>query len=408
MKCRNCGAQLTTVFADLGSSPPSNSYLTKEQICQPEEVYPLKLFVCNNCLLVQIDEYKKANEIFSADYAYFSSYSDSWLKHCQQYTEMIIPGFGISKDSLVVEVASNDGYLLQYFREREIPVLGIEPTAGTAKVAIDKGIPTRIVFFSTDLASTLKEEGIQADLIIGNNVLAHVPDVHDFVQGLKILLKSNGLITLEFPHVLKLIENSEFDTIYHEHFSYFSLFSVSDIMSRQDLTIFDVEELPTHGGSLRLFVKHKGDNSKAIKESVKMILDKEHRAGLLDILGYTGFQERIEKIKETLLSFLNECKNNGKLVVAYGAAAKGNTLLNFCGINEDLIKFVADRSPYKQNKFLPGSKIPIVDEREILRNKPDFVLVLPWNIMEEIMNQLKYIRSWGGIFIVVIPELQIL
>jgi len=408
MKCRNCSSLLTTLFADLGSSPPSNSYIKKEQLNDPEATYPLKLFVCNNCLLVQIDEIKKAEEIFCDEYAYFSSYSNMWLNHCQTYTEMVTSKYSITNHSFVIEVASNDGYMLQYFLEKNIPVLGIEPTSGTAKAAIEKGIPTRIDFFSTQLASTLKAEGITADLIIGNNVLAHIPDVHDFVNGLRILLKDNGVITLEFPHLLKLIEYSEFDTIYHEHFSYFSLFSVSDIMDRQNLTIFDVEELPTHGGSLRLYVKHKSDHSKQITNNVKIILDKEYRAGLLDIKGYLGFQEKMEQIKANLLSFLYHCKEQGKSVAAYGAAAKGNTLLNYCGITTDLIKFVVDRSPHKQNKYLPGSRIPIHDESAIVRFKPDFILILPWNIKEEIMGQLSYVRQWGGQFVLAIPSQNVL
>ena len=407
MKCRNCSSLLTTLFADLGSSPPSNSYIKKEQLNDPEATYPLKLFVCNNCLLVQIEEIKKAEEIFCDEYAYFSSYSDMWLNHCRTYTEMVTEKYGINNHSFVIEVASNDGYMLQYFLEKNIPVLGIEPTSGTAQAAIEKGTPTRIDFFSTQLASTLKAEGITADLIIGNNVLAHIPDVHDFVNGLRILLKDNGVITLEFPHLLKLIEYSEFDTIYHEHFSYFSLFSVSDIMDRQNLAIFNVEELPTHGGSLRLYVKHKSDHSKQITKNVKIILDKEYRAGLLDIKGYLGFQEKMEQIKAKLLSFLFSCKEQGKSVAAYGAAAKGNTLLNYCGITTDLIKFVVDRSPHKQNKYLPGSRIPIHDESAIVRFKPDFILILPWNIKEEIMQQLDYIRKWEGQFVIAIPNLTI-
>jgi len=404
MKCRFCKNELSNVFIDLGNSPPSNSFLSLSQLNEPESYYPLKIFVCDKCFLVQIDEYKKATEIFDKNYAYFSSYSTSWLNHAKKYTELMISRFGLNNKSLVVEIASNDGYLLQYFKERNIPVLGVEPTANTAKIAIDKGINTIIDFFGSRYA----EENLKnkADLILGNNVLAHVPDINDFVKGIKIALKSTGVNTFEFPHLCKLIEKNQFDTIYHEHFSYLSLTSVKSIFEKQGLTIFDIEELPTHGGSLRIYTKHTEDYSKSISINVAKLLDYEEKIGVKKLIYYNNFQIKVDKIKMDFLQFLYTAKKENKKVIGYGAAAKGNTLLNYCGIKgTDLIEFVVDASPFKQEVFLPGSKIPIVDESQIFAYKPDFIVILPWNIKEEITKQLSYIREWGGKFVITIPDL---
>jgi len=404
MKCRFCKNELSNVFIDLGNSPPSNSFLSLSQLNEPESYYPLKIFVCDKCFLVQIDEYKKATEIFDKNYAYFSSYSTSWLNHAKKYTELMISRFGLNNKSLVVEIASNDGYLLQYFKERNIPVLGVEPTANTAKIAIDKGINTIIDFFGSRYA----EENLKnkADLILGNNVLAHVPDINDFVKGIKIALKSTGVNTFEFPHLCKLIEKNQFDTIYHEHFSYLSLTSVKSIFEKQGLTIFDIEELPTHGGSLRIYTKHTEDYSKSISINVAKLLDYEEKIGVKKLIYYNNFQIKVDKIKMDFLQFLYTAKKENKKVIGYGAAAKGNTLLNYCGIKgTDLIEFVVDASPFKQGLFLPGSKIPIVDESQIFAYKPDFIVILPWNIKEEITKQLSYIREWGGKFVITIPDL---
>ena len=407
MNCRFCGTELEYVFVDLGEAPPSNSFLNVAQLDKPESYYPLKIFVCSNCFLVQVDEYKKANEIFDSEYAYFSSYSTSWLAHAKTYTEKMVDRFGISNNSLVVEIASNDGYLLQYFQEKQIPVLGIEPTECTAKVAREKGIESITEFFGADFAKKLVLENRKADLLLGNNVLAHVPDINDFVKGLKIALKKEGVITMEFPHLVKLIENNQFDTIYHEHFSYFSFTTVSRIFEAHGLVMFDVDEIPTHGGSLRIYAGHKEDTSKSISDKVGELLERENSIGISDLNYYKGFGEKVSRIKMDLLQFLAEQKKNNKKVAAYGAAAKGNTLLNYCGISNDVIRFVVDASPYKQGKFLPGSHIPILKEEIIREEKPEFILILPWNIKEEIINQLSYIREWGGQFVISIPELQI-
>lgn len=405
MKCRFCNHEVQTEFVDLLNSPPSNSYLTEEQLNEPEIFYPLKVMVCEKCFLVQIDEYRKSSEIFNQDYAYFSSYSTSWLTHCKKYAMQMLDRFPINKDSLVVEIASNDGYLLQYFDEKSIPVLGIEPTANTAQAAINKGIPTRIEFFGESLAKTLVAEGKKANLLLGNNVLAHVPNIIDFVKGMKTLLSQNGVITMEFPHLYQLVENNQFDTIYHEHFSYLSFFTVKQIFEAHGLEMFDVEEIPTHGGSLRIYAKHHGDISKKIELSVDKLLQKEKEIGINTLGYYQGFQEKVEKIKIDLLTFLIEQNSKGKKVVAYGAAAKGNTLLNYCGIKNGLIDFVVDANPHKQNKFLPASHIRVVDESSIKTTRPDYVIILPWNIKEEIIQQLDYVREWGGQFVVAIPSL---
>jgi len=407
MKCRFCNHTIQTEFADLVNSPPSNSYLTEKQLNEPETYYPLKVLVCENCFLVQVDEYYKSTEIFSSDYAYFSSYSTSWLAHAKKYTEMMIDRFNYNGNSQVIEIASNDGYLLQYFKQKNIPVLGIEPTANTAKVAADKGIPSVIDFFGVKLAKQLVADGKQADLLLGNNVLAHVPDIMDFVAGMKIVLKELGVITMEFPHLYQLVVNNQFDTIYHEHFSYLSFSTVKQIFEANSLTMFDVEEIPTHGGSLRIFAKHTNDASKAIGKNVEDMLGKEKEAGMLSLDYYTNFKVKIENVKIDFLEFLTLQKKAGKKVAAYGAAAKGNTLLNYCGVKNDMIEFVVDASPSKQNKFMPGSHIPIVNEERIKNEKPDFIIILPWNIKDEIEKQLEYVKEWGCKFVVPIPNLQI-
>jgi hypothetical protein len=408
MECRFCKHHVTTEFADLVNSPASNSYLTAEQLNEPEVFYPLKVMVCEKCFLVQVDEYKKSSDIFNSEYAYFSSFSTSWLAHSKKYTEMMIARFGYNENSLVAEVASNDGYLLQYFKEKNVPVLGIEPTANTAAVAISKGIPSVVDFFGVRLAKQLVGEGKKADLLLGNNVLAHVPDIMDFVGGMNVILKDNGVITMEFPHLYQLVLNNQFDTIYHEHFSYLSFTTVSKIFEANNLVMFDVEEVPTHGGSLRIFAKHKNDSSKAISENVANMLKKEKDAGMLNIDYYKNFQVKIEGIKNDLLEFLLQQKRAGKKVAAYGAAAKGNTLLNYCGIKNDMISFVVDANPAKQNKFMPASHIPIVTEERIKNDKPDYIIILPWNIKDEIVKQLDYVKTWGCKFVVPIPKLHVL
>jgi len=408
MKCRFCKTDLCQEFIDLANAPPSNSFLTKEQLNEPETFYPLKLYVCEKCRLVQVDEYRKLDEIFSHDYLYFSSYSQSWLDHARAYVDMITERLGLTVSSHVIEVASNDGYLLQYFEEKRIPCLGIEPTKSTAEVSRAKGIPVVEEFFGTALARDLAGQGKKADLLIGNNVLAHVPDINDFVQGLGIALKDNGVITMEFPHLMRLVERNQFDTIYHEHFSYFSFSTVRNIFEAHDLIIFDVEELPTHGGSLRIYAGHKGDRTRHVSTNTDRLLNLEIAAGMGNLDYYLGFQVRADKVKSDLLSFLIRQKQAGKKVAAYGAAAKGNTLLNYCGIKRDVIDFVVDASPHKQGKFLPGSHIPIVAEEEMRKARPDYVIILPWNIREEIMEQLSYIRQWDAKFMVPIPGIQIL
>ncbi len=408
MQCRFCKHEVKTEFADLVNSPASNSYLTYQQLNEPEVFYPLKVVVCEKCFLVQVDEYKKSSDIFNSDYAYFSSYSTSWLAHSKKYTEMMIARFGFNEKSLVTEIASNDGYLLQYFKEKNVPVLGIEPTSNTAAVAIKKGIPSVVDFFGIRLAKQLAGEGKKTDLLLGNNVLAHVPDIMDFVGGMSILLKDNGIITMEFPHLYQLVLNNQFDTIYHEHFSYLSFSSVSKIFEANNLVMFDVEEVPTHGGSLRIFAKHKNNASKPIEVTVANMLKKEKEAGMLSLEYYKNFQVKIESIKNDLLEFLLSQKRAGKKVAAYGAAAKGNTLLNYCGIKKDMISFVVDANPNKQNKFMPASHIPIVTEDHIKKDKPDYILILPWNIKDEIVKQLYYVHIWNCKFVVPIPKLQIL
>ncbi|MDQ7834807.1 MAG: class I SAM-dependent methyltransferase [Humidesulfovibrio sp.] len=403
MNCRFCATPLSQVFLDLGAAPPSNSFLAPEELNGPEVYYPLKLFVCPDCRLVQVDEYKRSTEIFSSGYVYFSSYSRTWLAHAKAYVEATLPRLGLGPRSLVMEIASNDGYLLQYVKERGVPALGVEPSGSTAKVARAKGIETVEDFFGVRLATALAAQKRQADLIIGNNVLAHVPDLNDFVGGLALALKPGGLVNMEFPHLYRLVESAQFDTVYHEHFSYLSLLTVRRLFATHGLVVFDVEKLPTHGGSLRIHARHAADPLAAETQRLQDLLALETGAGLLTDAYYQGFQPRAERIKAELLGFLAEQKLAGRTVAAYGAAAKGNTLLNFCGVKPDLVSFVCDLSPHKQGLFLPGSRIPVLPPTAIAERKPDFVLVLPWNIKDEIITQLDVIRTWGGRFVIPIP-----
>ena len=408
MKCRFCGEELTHIFADLGNAPPSNAFLRQEQLNEPEVFYPLKLFVCDRCFLVQVDEYKKSDEIFNHDYAYFSSYSKTWLDNAREYVHSMTNTYPLNRESIIIEIASNDGYLLQYFKERGFHVLGIEPAKNTAHIAEAKGIDTIEDFFGEALAQNLVKKHIKADLLIGNNVLAHVPRIHDFVKGLKTLLKDDGIITMEFPHLMQLIGDNQFDTIYHEHFSYFSFMTVKSIFESYKLTIFDVDELTTHGGSLRIYARHEDNQGRSISKNVDALLEKERSIGMNKMDFYLNFQNKINKVKNEFVGFLIKQNQEGKKVVAYGAAAKGNTLLNYCGIKMDLIQFVVDASPYKRGQFLPGSHIPVVDESRIKEYKPDYVIILPWNIKDEIVAQLSYIREWGARFVIAVPELQII
>ena len=408
MKCRHCSAPLDITFVDLSSSPPSNSYLTTKTINEPEKWYPLKVLVCKKCWLVQTEDFVGASEMFSDDYAYFSSYSSSWLKHSQNYVENVISRFELLSESMVVEVAANDGYLLQYFQDKKIPCYGIEPTHSTAEAARDKGIEIIEEFFSEAKANELLIEGRQADLIVSNNVLAHVPNINDFVNGICTLLKPTGVATFEFPHLLNLVELNQFDTIYHEHYSYLSLTAVQEIFESSGLSVFDVEEISTHGGSLRVYAQKfdLGINTKS--KAVKLLKAKEDNIGMSDVNFYKGFQHRVEKIKIEFLQFLLQAKKEGKQVVGYGAAAKGNTMMNFSGVRQDLVSYIADKNPMKQGKFMPGSRIPIVEINNILLTKPDYVIIFPWNLKDEVIFQLEFIREWGGEFVISIPELRII
>lgn len=403
-KCRFCGGSLKHTFANLGMQPLSNAYIKAEESELGEKTYPLHAWVCDDCYLVQLQEYESPDSIF-CDYDYFSSYSTSWLEHAERYVEKMCQRFAFSERSYVVEIASNDGYLLQFFKARNISALGIEPAANVAAVAQEKGIDTLVEFFGTDTASRLATKR-KADLLLGNNVLAHVPDINDFVAGMKILLADDGIITMEFPHLLRLMERNEFDTIYHEHFSYLSFTTVQRIFAAHGLRLFDVEELSTHGGSLRIYACH-AEAARTTTAAVAAMLAQEKNAGLLDISTYEAFTERVRQVKYDLLAKLIELKRAGKTIVAYGAAAKGNTLLNYCGVKTDFIDYVADKSPHKQNKLLPGSHIPIYAPAKIYETKPDYVLVLPWNLREEIMTELAGIRSWSGKFIFAIPRFEV-
>lgn len=404
--CRFCGTDLRHTFVDLGKSPLCESFLSADQLDGMEPFYPLHVQVCSRCFLVQLQSYVTPEHIFS-EYAYFSSYSDSYLRHASDYTDAMIQRFGLDSDSLVLEVASNDGYLLQYFVARGIPSLGIEPARNVADVAVKKGVPTLVKFFGAGTAHELAESGSKADLLAGNNVLAQVPDLNDFVAGLKIALKPRGVITIEFPHLMRLIERNQFDTIYHEHFSYFSLLSTERIFAAHGLTIFDVDEIWTHGGSLRIYARHREDDSKPVTDRVTGLRAREEAAGLGRIEHYTGFEEKVRTTKRRLLDFLIAAKNAGKSVAGYGAPGKANTLLNYCGIRTDFLDYTVDRNPYKHGKFTPGTHIPIFAPEKIRETRPDYVLILPWNLKDELVAQLSYVRDWGGELVVAIPELQI-
>ncbi|MCJ7508096.1 MAG: class I SAM-dependent methyltransferase [candidate division Zixibacteria bacterium] len=407
MNCRFCNTHIKHLFVSLGSSPLANSYLTKEQLRRIEPYYPLDVYVCDKCFLVQLEEFESPQNIFS-DYAYFSSYSDTWLKHTKKYVDKMIDKFGFNGQSFIVEIASNDGCLLQYFIEKGISVLGIEPAANVAEVSKQKGIPTEVVFFGAETAARLAREGKYADLLLGNNVLAHVPDLNDFVAGLKILLQPDGIITMEFPHLMRLMDETQFDTIYHEHFSYFSFLTVEKVFSAHRLTIFDVEELPTHGGSLRIYASHREDNTKTISDHVFELRNREINAGYADINHYLNFDVRVRAVKREILNFLIQAKEKGKTIVGYGAPAKGNTLLNYCGIRTDFIDYTVDRNPYKQGRYLPGNHIPIEAPDKIKETKPDYVFILPWNLKDEIMEQMAFVREWGGKLVIPIPNIQVI
>ena len=405
--CRFCNAPLQRVFVDLGMTPLANDYLTPEDLFRPEVFYPLRAFVCERCFLVQLPESEKPAEIFS-DYAYFSSYSDSWLEHNRAFALDAIERFQLGPESRVIEVASNDGYLLRFFKEQGIPVLGIEPAANVAEAAEADGIPTLVEFFGADMARRLVSEGRQADLLAANNVLAHVPDLNDFVEGLSLLLAPGGVATLEFPHLLQLIQGCQFDTIYHEHFSYFSFTTARQVFAHHGLTLFHVEEISTHGGSLRIYARHADDGARELTPAVEQLLATEERFGLGRLETYLRFAELVRESKRNLLRFLVNIKEDGKTIVGYGAPAKGNTLLNYCGLGTDILDFTVDRSPHKQGRFLPGSQIPIHSPDKIREIKPDYVFILPWNLREEIVEQMSDVRQWDGRFLIAIPEVQVL
>lgn len=406
LTCRFCHTPLTHSCVDLGMSPLSNAFVKQERLQSMEAFFPLHAYVCEKCFLVQLPEVERPEIIFS-DYVYFSSYSASWLKHCEAYVDSMIARFGYDASSKVVELASNDGYLLKYFVARNVPVLGIEPAASVAKVAQDAGIPTITKFFGVNTAKELVREGTSADLLIGNNVLAHVPDINDFVAGMKIVLGETGVITMEFPHLMQLIKHNQFDTIYHEHFSYLSFMSVKSIFEHHGLSLFDVDQLPTHGGSLRIYAKHSDDATKDVEPAVETLLDEELTEGYGQLQHYTSFATQVNRTKRKLLEFLIKAKENGKRIVGYGAPAKGNTLLNYCGIRADFIEYTVDLSPHKQGLYLPGTHIPVFAPEKIAETRPDYVLILPWNLKDEIMEQMDCIREWGGQFVVPIPEVKV-
>ena len=404
MKCRHCDSELTFELIDLGAAPPSNAYLTAVSLRRPEKWFPLRVLVCETCWLVQAESYSRAAELFNDEYAYFSSFSDAWLEHSKRYVEKTVSRFGLDQSSLVVEIASNDGYLLQYVQQRKIPCIGVEPTASTASASRLKGIETIERFFGTEFAKNMRDDGKSADLMVANNVLAHVPDINDFVQAFSILLKENGVATFEFPHLLKMISENQFDTIYHEHFSYLSFTTVCEIFSKNGLEVFDVEEIGTHGGSLRVYSQKAEVGKQLVSSAVGSLLETENNAGMKSKEFYEQFSEAADSAKLKLLSFLCKAKAEKKVVVAYGAAAKGNTMLNFSGVRSDLISYVVDRNPSKQGKWLPGSRIPILDEGQLSKTKPDYILILPWNLQKEIVQQLDYARGWGATFVVAQPE----
>jgi len=405
--CRFCREPLHFTLIDLGMSPLCESFLASDQVNQMEPFYPLHIYVCDKCYLVQLEEYVSPEHIFS-EYAYFSSYADTWLQHAQDYTNLVVNRFKLDGNSFVIEIASNDGYLLQYFVQKGIPVLGVEPAKNIAKVALEKGIPTQNDFFSKKLARQLCMKGKQADLIVGNNVLAQVPNINDFISGMKTLLKPSGIITIEFPHLMRLVEGNQFDTMYHEHFSYFSFIAVENIFAAHGIILFDVEELPTHGGSLRIYGRHSENDSLPITDRVFSLHKREVDSGLTGMEYYSAFGEQVKETKRKLLNFLIEAKRQKKSIAGYGAPGKGNTLLNYCGIRTDFIDYTVDRNPYKHGKYLPGTHIPIYSPERILETKPDYVLILPWNLKEEIMAQMTVIREWGGQFIIPIPEVTVI
>jgi 2-polyprenyl-3-methyl-5-hydroxy-6-metoxy-1,4-benzoquinol methylase len=406
-KCRFCGNSLKNIVVDLGMSPLCESYVSAEGLNRMEAFYPLHVYVCDDCFLVQLEEYVTPEEIYS-EYAYFSSYSDDWLKHAKNYVSKMTDELGINENNRVVEIASNDGYLLQYFVENGIPVLGIEPAQNIARVAEKKGVPTVVEFFGKTVAERLVKEEKRADLLLGNNVLAHVPDINDFVSGMKSLLKTGGVITMEFPHLMCLIEQNQFDTIYHEHFSYISLYAAEKVFARHGITLYDVEELPTHGGSLRIFGRHAEDTAKPVSDRYRALMKREIDAGVNRLEYYRLFGHQVVETKYKLLEFLISAKRDGKSIAGYGAPGKGNTLLNYCGIRTDFINFTVDRNPYKQGKFLPGTHIPIFAPEKIDEVQPDYLLILPWNFKDEIIEQMTHIRDWGGKFVVPIPEVEVL
>ena len=405
--CRSCGRPLAREFVDLGMSPLCESFLTADQLDRMEPFYPLRVLVCDGCFLVQLREYVSPAEIFT-EYAYFSSFSESWLRHARAYVEAMIPRFGLGAKSFVVELASNDGYLLQYFVERGVPVLGVEPAANVARAAVERGVPTEVRFFGVEAARDLRARHGAADLLLGNNVLAQVPDLNDFVGGMAVLLAPDGVVTLEFPHLVRLVEGNQFDTIYHEHFSYFSLTTVRTLLERHGLRLFDVEELPSHGGSLRVYAHRADDTRHAERPAVAALLGREAAAGLGDPAWYGTFAARVHDTKRRLLKFLIDVRERGKTIAGYGAPGKGNTLLNYCGIRADLLDYTVDRNPYKHGRFLPGTHIPIHPPERLMETRPDYVLIIPWNLEKEIAAQLAYIRDWGGRCVVPIPEVRVL
>jgi SAM-dependent methyltransferase len=405
--CRFCGSEISQSVVNLGTSPLCQRHIKPEQAHEMEPFYPLHAHICTNCWLMQLDEFASPEEIFAEEYAYFSSYSDSWLRHAERYSDMMTDRFGFHRNSLVMEIASNDGYLLQWFVKKGIPVLGIEPAWNVAEAALEKGVRSEILFFGQNTALDIAAQYGHADLLIGNNVLAHVPDINDFVKGMKMLLASDGVITMEFPHLQRLIEENQFDTIYHEHFSYLSFTAVNRIFSHHGLQLFDVQELPTHGGSLRIFARHKEDASKPVSENVTALLNREQKLGMTTVEFYAAFEEKVKETKRKLLDFLIQVKREGKTVAGYGAPGKGNTLLNYCGIRTDFLDYTVDRSPHKQGNYLPGTRIPVFSPDKIRETRPDFVLILPWNLRKEIMEQMSYIREWGGQFVVPIPEVKV-
>jgi SAM-dependent methyltransferase len=402
-KCRLCGTGLHHVFVDLGQSPLANSYLSAQDLQRDEPRYPLRVYVCDNCFLVQLDAWETPENIFS-EYTYFSSFSDSWLRHAEDYVSGMIDQFSIGPSHQVIEVASNDGYLLQYFRQRRIPVLGIEPARNVAEAARAKGIPTRTAFFGEETARSLRSEGVVADLLIGNNVLAHVPDLNDFIEGIRIALADEGILTMEFPHLMQLMDGCQFDTIYHEHYSYFSFLTVEKAFRMHGLAVFDVEELPTHGGSLRIYAQHRDTGPHAETERVSELREREARENFGELPHYLSFGRRAELIKQRLRDFLGTARQSGKRVACYGAPAKGNTLLNYCGIGTELIDYTVDRSPHKQGRYLPGSHIPIYAPEKIMETRPDYILILPWNLKDEVITQMSAARAWGAQFVVPIPQ----